>query len=363
MCFASRAELEREIAQNLRLGRAFVAGASDIEVLSECVLVLVHPEHGAELRLSAQVVMVNANPPCGMGVALTALGPEAQAQLTAFPDAPGPAPAMAELIEPVDAPLMAADAGADAGAAHDDADTTPLQPTAAETGDRLAAAEVKDPATLLGETVELTEDPEGECDRPTLIPGAGPEAISAIETPVPEAPAATQPEPSADDFDQPLDHEEELQLGETAPPSPGRAPSVDLQSGESRHERLRHLTLPQQLKLARTGELADRIAVERLYGKQVWETLLHNPRLSIPEVARIARKGTVPKPLLELILENGAWVKADAVRRALLGNPKIGSDAILKLLRATPKHELKLIEKGTAYGPNVRESARKLLKQ
>jgi hypothetical protein len=35
----------------------------------------------------------------------------------------------------------------------------------------------------------------------------------------------------------------------------------------------------------------------------------------------------------------------------------------LKLLRATPKHELKLIEKGTAYGPSVRESARKLLKQ
>jgi hypothetical protein len=354
MCFADRAELEREIAQNLRLGRAYVAGASDIEVLSECTLVLVHPEHGAELRLSAQVVMVNAQPPCGMGVALGALGPEVQAQLAAFAAAPAPAAtAMTELTEPADLPLTAA---------HDDADTTPLQPTAAETGDALAAAESEDPATLLGETVELTDDPEGECDRPTLIPGAGPDAVSA-ETPLPGAPPATLPAPSPDELDQPLDHEEELQLDETLPAPSDRAVSIDLQSGASRQERLRHLTLPQQLKLARTGELADRVAIERLYGKQVWETLLHNSRLSIPEVARIARKGTVPKPLLELILENGAWVKADAVRRALLSNPKIGSDAILKLLRATPKHELKLIEKGTAYGPSVRESARKLLKQ
>jgi hypothetical protein len=353
MCFADRAELEREIAQNLRLGRAFVAGARDIEVLSECVLVLVHPDHGGELRLAAQVVMVNAQPPCGMGVALGALGPETQAQLAAFAQAPGQA--VAELTEPVDPPPTAAE--------HDDADTTPLQPTAAETGDVLAAAERTDPATLLGETVELTEDPEGECDRPTLIPGAGPEAISQLATPVPESSAVTVPAPSADELDRPLEHEEELQFEESMPAPPTRGASVDLQSGASRQERLRHLTLPQQLKLARTGELADRVAVERLYGKQVWETLLHNPRLSIPEVARIARKGTVPKPLLDLILENGAWVKADAVRRALLGNPKIGNDAILKLLRATPKHELKLIEKGTAYGPSVRESARKLLKQ
>jgi hypothetical protein len=117
------------------------------------------------------------------------------------------------------------------------------------------------------------------------------------------------------------------------------------------------------VKVARRGELADRLAVERLYGKQVWEALLHNPRLTIPEVAKIARKGTVPRPLLDIILDNGAWTKADAVRRALLSNPKIGVDSVLKLLRITPKHELKLIEKGTAYGATVREAARKLLRQ
>jgi hypothetical protein len=153
--------------------------------------------------------------------------------------------------------------------------------------------------------------------------------------------------------------EQELALDENAAESRRR---IELQVG-NKQEKLRNLNAAQQIKLARSGELAERIALERLYGKQVWEALLHNPRLSLPEVARIARKGTVPKPLLDVILENNAWLKAPAVRRALLSNPKIGADAILKLLRLTPKHELKILEKSTAYGPAVREAARKLLKQ
>jgi hypothetical protein len=123
------------------------------------------------------------------------------------------------------------------------------------------------------------------------------------------------------------------------------------------------LNVTEQLKIARKGELADRIAVERLYGKTVWEGLLHNPRLTIPEVARIARKGTVPKPLLELILDNNTWIRAPQVRRALMTNPKCGMEAIAKILRTAPKHELKVIAKSTAYTQAVREAANKLLKQ
>jgi len=101
---------------------------------------------------------------------------------------------------------------------------------------------------------------------------------------------------------------------------------------------------------------------ERLFGKNVWEALLHNPRLTIPEVARIARKGTVPRPLLELIADNAAWAKTGPVRRALLTNRRLSSEAVMKVLRLTPKNELKLAEKQTAYPAHVREAARKLLR-
>ena len=72
------------------------------------------------------------------------------------------------------------------------------------------------------------------------------------------------------------------------------------------HERLRGLTLVQQLKTAREGDLSERILLERIYGKNVWEAILRNPRVTGPEVARIARMGALPRPMIELIVGNGA---------------------------------------------------------
>ncbi len=67
------------------------------------------------------------------------------------------------------------------------------------------------------------------------------------------------------------------------------------------HERLRNLAMAEQVKFALKGDLAERILLERIYGKTVWEPLLRNPRVTPPEVARISRMGTLPRPLLETI--------------------------------------------------------------
>ncbi len=289
LSFPNLASLERELASNLKHGRAFLGEVADAEVLSDCMLLLVHPEHGTELRLPAQIVMVSREGAMrGTGIELRPFGSQVLVQIEEFIRA-----------QPQDADSPAA--------------LPPAAPQALALPDDLECA---------------TEASEHE-----------------VAT---EAPAETEAETSEDDAADEDDESEPMRGG-------------DLQH-ESKQDKLRHLTAAEQLKIARKGELSDRVAVERLYGKQVWEALLHNPRLTIPEVARIARKGTVPKPLLDLIIENPSWVKAPPVRRALLGNPKIGSDSVGKLLRGTPKHELKLIEKGTAYSMPVRDAARKLLK-
>jgi hypothetical protein len=137
--------------------------------------------------------------------------------------------------------------------------------------------------------------------------------------------------------------------------------AADQQQQPARHERLRKLNPTQQQKLARGGDFNDRVLLERLYGRAVWEALLHNPKLTLPEVARIARKGTVPRPLLEHIVENASWTQAPIIRRALLSNPRVTGEAIMRLLRLTPKHELKMIYKSTTYSTQVRDAARKLL--
>ena len=128
------------------------------------------------------------------------------------------------------------------------------------------------------------------------------------------------------------------------------------------HERLRGLNLAAQIKLAVSGELHERIVLERLYGKNVWETLLRNPRLTAPEVSRIARYGSLPRVLLEIIVGNNAWLQIPEVRRALLSNPRLATDQVVKVLRLTPKHELKLATVQTAYPVTVRNVAKMLLR-
>jgi hypothetical protein len=125
--------------------------------------------------------------------------------------------------------------------------------------------------------------------------------------------------------------------------------------------RLRKLKVQEQIKLARTSQSrTERTALERILGRSGWEPLLANPHLTVPEVARIARKGTVPRPIVERIVANQTWIRAGTIRRALLSNPKMTTEMINRVLRATPGHELKLIRKQTAYPPAVRAAAERL---
>ncbi len=154
-------------------------------------------------------------------------------------------------------------------------------------------------------------------------------------------------------------------LARSAPPAPPDDDEGDdgRQLARGPHERLRGLTLVQQQKIASHGELSARIVLERLYGKTVWESLLRNPRVTGPEVARIARMPALPRPLIEHIVGNGGWLQLPEVRRALLANPRLGTDQIVRLLRLLPKPELKLAVLQTSYPHAVRDAAKRLLRE
>lgn len=129
------------------------------------------------------------------------------------------------------------------------------------------------------------------------------------------------------------------------------------------HERLRGLTLAQQVKKAHTGETSERIILERMYGKNVWDPILRNPRVTTAEVARIARMGALPKPQLELICANSAWLQIPEIRRALLSNPRLSVDQIMRVVRLLPKHELKLAVSQPSYPQPVRSAAKRVLQE
>jgi len=127
------------------------------------------------------------------------------------------------------------------------------------------------------------------------------------------------------------------------------------------HDRLVALSDVEQQRMAAAGSLPERIALERMYGPSVWDTLLQNGRITIPEVARIARKGTLPRSLVEAIAANATWLAAGEVQRALLSNPRAPTAVIEKVLRALPRRDLRQVPAQTSYTMAVRMAAKKML--
>jgi hypothetical protein len=129
----------------------------------------------------------------------------------------------------------------------------------------------------------------------------------------------------------------------------------------SLQERIRSLTPVEQQRLAAAGTLSERTALERMFGPSVWETLLRNARLTVPEVARIGRKGTLPRPLVDVIAANPSWLAAPEVQRALLSNPRSSPVVVEKVLRGMARSDLQLVPQQTAYPGTVREAAKRML--
>ena len=126
------------------------------------------------------------------------------------------------------------------------------------------------------------------------------------------------------------------------------------------YERIRQLHLREREAMGRSGTLAERVALERAFGGSVWEALLQNPQLTAPEVARMAKNGSLPIPLVGVIVSNGGGLGSGEVRRALLSNPRVSGLNLDRVLRATPRVELKQVAQLTAYRSEVRAAAQKL---
>ena len=146
-----------------------------------------------------------------------------------------------------------------------------------------------------------------------------------------------------------------------APDTADAESEPDGQVARSLQERIRGLSLTEQQRMATGGSMQERIVLERTFGANVWEALLGNPRLTIPEVAKIARKGTLPRPLVENIAGHPSWLAAPEVQRALLGNPRTTAEIVTRVLRSMSRGELVLVPQQTAYPQGVRAQAKKLL--
>jgi hypothetical protein len=115
-------------------------------------------------------------------------------------------------------------------------------------------------------------------------------------------------------------------------------------------------------KVARSGSLSERVALERRFGSSVWQGLLQNPELTAPEVARIAQNTTLSKPLLDAIVSNTAWLAKPEVRHALLANSAVDGPLLERVVQALPLGECEQVARSRAFRQKVRLAAKRRLK-
>jgi hypothetical protein len=136
---------------------------------------------------------------------------------------------------------------------------------------------------------------------------------------------------------------------------------ADERNARNIHERVRKLTNREREELARRGSLPERTALERAFGGSVWEGLLQNPQLTPPEVARIARNGSLPKPLVTTIVSNAAWLASAEVQRALMSNPRCTGAQLERVLRSLKPAEVVRLSQQCPYRAEVRALALRLV--
>ena len=384
------------LARDLAAGGVFVPGCT-LRVADECELVVC----GANRQVSVPARVVYVDEHRGAGLELIGFSTEIREQLAELaPIGPSPAPGDSggpaqpadddDLAVPVandqddddrtipvsigvhDAVELDRELPADTGAPGDEASDDDLAvPVLIDAGDDHLTIPISTgihPAADVEHASPVASDVElGHPLARRAVSGLAMEPDPAIASAEADAAffdaadTAAGRDPAAADADPDL----ETEPTDREPGAPESGGAGD-RPGEPRgprnvHERLRGLSLVAQIKLATSGELHERIVLERLYGKNVWETLLRNPRLTPPEVSRIARYGSLPRVLVEIILANNAWLAVPEVRRALLSNPRLPTDQIVKVLRLVPKHELRLAAIQTAYPHAVRNAAKMLL--
>jgi hypothetical protein len=142
---------------------------------------------------------------------------------------------------------------------------------------------------------------------------------------------------------------------------PSSAP--DSRRGITVHERVRKLNPAARDKLARTGNLSERVALERAFGASVWEALLEHAQISGAEIAKIAKNGLAPATILSHIAGHAGWLSKPEIRRALLSNPRLPTAQAERVLRSLPPTELRLVPSQAAYPAGIRAAARRLLQR
>jgi len=112
---------------------------------------------------------------------------------------------------------------------------------------------------------------------------------------------------------------------------------------QSAWDRIRGLTQTEKLLLAIKADRSDRALLLQDSDPRVLLSLLRNPRLTIDEVARIAKSSYLNHQIADVIVKTGQWMSSLDVRLGLIHNAKTPPAFALRILPTLPDAEVRAI--------------------
>src|SRR5437588_5874008 len=129
---------------------------------------------------------------------------------------------------------------------------------------------------------------------------------------------------------------------------------------ETAWDRIRALSQTDKMLLAIKANRSDRALLVQDNDPRVLLSLLRNPRLTVDEVARVARSSYLTYQIADVIIKTSQWMASVDVRLGLIPNPKTPPGFALRILPTLPQSEIKTIARaGTSMA--LKQAALRLL--
>ncbi|HUR81757.1 MAG TPA: hypothetical protein VM733_13395 [Thermoanaerobaculia bacterium] len=116
-----------------------------------------------------------------------------------------------------------------------------------------------------------------------------------------------------------------------------------LARGENTWDRMRSLSQMEKILLAVKADRTERALLLQDTDPRVLLALLRNPRLTVEEVARVARSPHLTFQIAEVIVQTTQWMSSLDVRLGLVHNPKTPPAFSLRILPTLPDQEVRAI--------------------
>ncbi|HUP46075.1 MAG TPA: hypothetical protein VM779_11245 [Thermoanaerobaculia bacterium] len=118
------------------------------------------------------------------------------------------------------------------------------------------------------------------------------------------------------------------------------------ETSQNAWDRVRGLSQMEKILLAVKADRTERALLLQDNDPRVLLSVLRNPRLTVEEVARLAKSSFLTYQIADVIMKTGQWMASVDVRLALIRNAKTPQAFSLRILSILPDSEVRAIARG-----------------